>query len=517
MPKQCYRAIGVFSVDTRGGDMESIRMGQVIAGRYRLEAPLAQGGMGSVWRARHLQLDTLLAVKFINLAQRASANGRVRFEREAKAAALLHGPNVVEVYDYGIDEGLPYLVMELLKGEDLSRRLVRDGRLPIPSLVSLVGQVSRALRRAHEAGIVHRDLKPGNVFLVEREDDEEPLVKVLDFGIARAPHLGLVGETTKTGAILGSPRYMSPEQARSPRSVDPRSDLWSLAVIAFRALTGSVPFMADEVGELLFKICTETAPAPSSIQADLGTDFDHFFARAFARDPQDRFQTARELAMELATCAGTSPMSSRSAASSTGAWAAQSTRAVSAPDHGVAEVVAIAPIAPIASVAPEEPRAGECKEVTRLSLTPLASSRPTVPEGRLRGYARAEGTLTQAPRSLDVAHRVKPSRLSARRRWASAALLALAGLMSGAAVALGLFSPPAAPTAAASRPPLADPAPSPGASVVTLEAALSASPATLAPSTASSNLKPAASMPQSGPLAPAPARFPGRRGFKLGI
>src|SRR3954470_19758071 len=123
--------------------MDAIRLGRVIAGRYRLEGPVARGGMGSVWKARHLQLDTLLAVKFINLDQRATLGGRARFEREAKAAALLHGPNVVEVYDYGVDDGLPYLVMELLDGEDLSQRLARDVRLPIPSVVSLVGQVAR--------------------------------------------------------------------------------------------------------------------------------------------------------------------------------------------------------------------------------------------------------------------------------------------------------------------------------------------------------------------------------------
>src|SRR3954462_2257376 len=138
--------------------MDPIRLGRVIAGRYRLESPVAQGGMGSVWLARHLQLDTALAVKFINLDQRATSGGRARFEREAKAAALLHGPHVVEVHDYGIDEGLPYLVMEFLRGEDLSRRLARDVRLPPALVANLVSQVSRALRRAHEAGIVHRDL-----------------------------------------------------------------------------------------------------------------------------------------------------------------------------------------------------------------------------------------------------------------------------------------------------------------------------------------------------------------------
>ena len=419
--------------------MEGIRLGRVIASRYRLEAPLAQGGMGSVWKARHLQLDTPLAVKFINLDQRATAGGRARFEREAKAAALLHGPNVVEVYDYGVDEGLPYLAMELLDGEDLSQRLLRAGRLPVPVLVGLVGQVSRALRRAHEAGIVHRDLKPGNIFLVERDDDdEELLVKVLDFGIARTPRLGLVGETTKTGTLLGSPRYMSPEQARAPRGVDPRSDLWSLSVIAFRALTGSLPFTADEVGELLLQICTEPAPAPSSIQADLGTDFDGFFARAFARDPQDRFQTARELALELATCAGLPPPSWRHAAWRSGSWTAQRPRQVSSPDRGGVELVAVAASSPGAA-----PIAADAEAPRRSTVPSSPESRATVPEGRLRAYSRNDGTLTQAPRSLDVPSRSQPSGPSTLRVWASVVLIALAGLVIGAVVALDLLSAPA--------------------------------------------------------------------------
>lgn len=489
--------------------MESIRSGRVIASRYRLEAPLAQGGMGSVWKARHLQLDTLLAVKFINLDQRATAGGRARFEREAKAAALLHGPNVVEVYDYGVDAGLPYLAMELLDGEDLSRRLAREERLPIPALVNLIDQVSRALRRAHEEGIVHRDLKPGNIFLVERED-EEPLVKVLDFGIARTPRLGSVGEVTKTGTLLGSPRYMSPEQARAPRTVDPRSDLWSVAVIAFRALTGRLPFVADEIGELLVKICTEPAPSPSSIRADLGTDFDRFFERALARNPQERFQTARELAMELATCAGMSPPSSQLTAQTTVAWAAERALPVSSVDRGVTDLVAIATIVH---------EGAACEEVAEAKVALSSDSLATVREGRLRARSTRTlpdaGTLTGAPRSFDVAYRLPALPSSRLLMGASAVLVGLAGLAVGAFVAMNVLSSP--PLLAA---PVSAPAPPTLASVTALKVAAPAPSAPFAaPAPASIPTarwpRPASSVaaPPAGPR----ARPSIRRTFTLGI
>src|SRR4051812_25476825 len=228
------------------GVMQSIRSGRVIAGKYRLEAALARGGMGSVWVARHLQLETPLAVKFIDPSMAATADVRSRFEREAKAAALLQGPNVVQIHDYGVDGGVPYIVMELLRGEDLGARLAREGRLPLPAVATVVHQVAKVLRKAHEAGIVHRDLKPTNVFIVEEDEGDEPGIKVLDFGVAKAPGLGVGSETTRTGTLIGSPRYMSPEQARGSKSVDHRSDLWSLAVIAFRAVTGAPPFPGDE-------------------------------------------------------------------------------------------------------------------------------------------------------------------------------------------------------------------------------------------------------------------------------
>jgi serine/threonine-protein kinase len=275
--------------------MSSIKEGRVIAARYQLERPLAKGGMGSVWVARHLQLETTVAIKFIEPTLAALPEARGRFEREAKVAAQLQGPNLVQIHDYGIEDDTPYMVMECLHGEDLSARLNRETRLSHPAAVSIVSQVATVLRRAHEAGIIHRDLKPGNIFLVRGDEDEE-IVKVLDFGLAKIPRSTSGDEMTKTGMLLGSPRYMSPEQARGLKTIDHRSDLWSLAVIAFRAITGALPFPGDEIGDVLVKICADPAPAPSTILPELSPAVDRFFARAFEHDPSQRFQSARELA-----------------------------------------------------------------------------------------------------------------------------------------------------------------------------------------------------------------------------
>jgi serine/threonine-protein kinase len=275
----------------------------VIAGKYRLEEALASGGMGSVWRARHLGLDTTLAVKFISAATVTHRDARLRFEREAKAAALLQSPHVVHIHDYGVEGDVPYLVMELLIGEDLGARLKREKRLSLPETVSIVTQVARALRRAAEAGIIHRDLKPGNIFIIDGEEDEA-LVKVLDFGIAKTQAVDAGDDSTKTGMVLGSPRYLSPEQARGSKLIDPRSDLWSLAVIAYRALTGQVPFQSTDMAKLINSICFDTPISPSQLQPTLGPEIDAFFVRALERDPERRFQTAREMAVALAVATG---------------------------------------------------------------------------------------------------------------------------------------------------------------------------------------------------------------------
>jgi serine/threonine-protein kinase len=269
----------------------------VVAGRFRLSRLIGRGGMGSVWLATHLGLDVPCAVKFIEGAGAESPEIHARFEREAKAAAQLRSPHVVQILDHGVWEGTPYIAMELLDGEDLGKRFARVGRMAPQEVIGIITQVCRALARAHAVGIVHRDLKPDNIFLV-RDDDRE-IAKVLDFGIAKATGAG-VGSSTRTGAMLGTPYYMSPEQAQGTRSVDARSDLWSLAVIVFELLTGHRPFESEALGDLLMRIIVAPIPMPRQVAPDLPPTFDVWWAKASQRDPAARFQSAKELCDALA-------------------------------------------------------------------------------------------------------------------------------------------------------------------------------------------------------------------------
>lgn len=267
--------------------------GTIVAARYRLERVLAQGGMGSVWVARHLRLDVDIAIKFMAPEFAGSAELRARFEREARAAAMLKSPHAVLIHDYGIEDGAPYIVMELLEGEDLAARLAREGRLSLPATRKIVEDVGKALRRAHEIGLVHRDMKPANIFLTRQAGEE--VVKIVDFGIAKSTGVIDATQATQAGAVLGSPRYMSPEQVRSSAQVDHRSDLWSLGVIAFRCVTGQLPFPGGEVGEVFVAICTAPIPRASEVAPELGPEVDRFFERALTRAVDQRFQGALEL------------------------------------------------------------------------------------------------------------------------------------------------------------------------------------------------------------------------------
>ena len=278
-----------------------IAVGAVIAGRYRLEKRLAVGGMGSLWTAQHTQLDTRVAIKFMDPNHAGSAMGRTRFEREAKTAASLKSAHVVQVHDYGVEDDRPYIVMELLQGEDLGKRLKRERRVSLQVASGILMQIARGLRRAHDAGLIHRDLKPPNIFMA-RGDDEE-VVKILDFGIAKDTMEAKLGEGTKTGELMGSPHFMSPEQIRSSKDIDHRSDLWSLGVILFRAVTGALPFQGDAIGAVIAHILADPIPAPSSVHASLSPAVDAYFARAFSRDAGGRFQSAREMAEAFAALA----------------------------------------------------------------------------------------------------------------------------------------------------------------------------------------------------------------------
>ncbi|APR75962.1 Putative serine/threonine-protein kinase pknH [Minicystis rosea] len=301
--------------------------------------------MGSVWVARHLQLDVDVAVKFMSPQLAASPEAQARFEREAKAAAMLKMANAVSVFDYGMEGDTPFMVMELLEGEDLQARLLRGGTLRPAELRAVLEPVCKVVRRAHELGLVHRDLKPGNIFLARQGGEE--IIKVLDFGIAKDTGSALGGSATQTGAMLGSPHYMSPEQVRSTNRVDHRTDLWALGVIAFQCLTGRLPFHGDEVGEVLVEVCTAPIPVPSTLVPSLGPHVDSFFARALDRDPARRFQSAAELYDALAALVAPAQASAPAFAQASAPAFAQAAQASAqaAPAFAQASTPAFAPAA----------------------------------------------------------------------------------------------------------------------------------------------------------------------------
>jgi len=281
-----------------GETLMAIETGQIVGGKYRLVRQLAAGGMGMVWVARHTELDSEVALKFMLNELSGEPISEARFKREAKAAAQLNSPHVTQIHDYGLHDGAPYIAMELLQGEDLDSLLTRCGSLSPSAINEVISQLCRGLSVAHEAGMVHRDLKPSNVFIAS--SGEQPLVKILDFGIAKDNGANLVvGATTSVGTLLGSPPYMSPEQAVGDE-LDHRSDLWSLAVLMYEALTGACLFEANHLGKLIAAICSAPIRPPSEHQPALGADIDAFFERALRREPEERFQSANAMARAFA-------------------------------------------------------------------------------------------------------------------------------------------------------------------------------------------------------------------------
>jgi len=253
--------------------------------------------MGMVWRAEHVELGTPAAVKVLDPTIAESAEALARFKREAQSAASLRSTNIVQIFDFGVDDTLPYIAMELLRGKSLADKLLSEGRMSPEETAAVLSQVARATSWAHSRGIVHRDLKPGNIFLSEDADDI--VVKLLDFGIAKPVQLDLC-ETpvTLTGAIMGTPQYMSPEQASGKKVVDHRTDIWSFAIIAFECLTAKHAFHADTLGGLVLAICTEPMPRPSDFGA-VPQGFDTWFARAACRELGQRYSSITEAADAL--------------------------------------------------------------------------------------------------------------------------------------------------------------------------------------------------------------------------
>jgi pimeloyl-ACP methyl ester carboxylesterase len=277
--------------------------GVVVADRFRLEHELGRGGMGDVWRAHQLALDVPCAIKFIHAHWSESHTSRARFQLEARAAARLRSSHVVQILDHGVWESIPYIAMELLEGETLAARLTRVGRITLEQTCAIATQIAHALGKAEEAGIIHRDLKPENIFLTGEGGLE--VVKVLDFGVAKLTKPEERGSvSTKTGQLVGTPNYLSPEQAHGAKDIDHRSDLYALALIVFECVTGQLAFSADGIGALLNEIMQGELPRPSRHNGALPAGLDAWFARAAARDPGDRFDSAHAMIAGLAELAG---------------------------------------------------------------------------------------------------------------------------------------------------------------------------------------------------------------------
>jgi serine/threonine-protein kinase len=283
-----------------------IAPGAIVAGKYRLDTIVGEGGMGSVWSATHTGLGQAVAIKFISKEFVTSSEALRRFDAEAKAAAQLRSRHVVQVFDNGtLEDGTPYIAMELLRGESVYNRVHRGGPVPLKDSAEILLQCCKALGRAHQAGIVHRDIKPDNIFLAVSQDDEAPVVKVLDFGIAKFAANPNDHGATRTGAVLGTPLYMSPEQARGLKTIDHRTDLYSLGLVAYTMLTGNLAFSSESFGDLLLQICTAPLPSLRANAPWLPPSMETWFMKACAREPQDRYATAHDFAEALkAACEG---------------------------------------------------------------------------------------------------------------------------------------------------------------------------------------------------------------------
>jgi eukaryotic-like serine/threonine-protein kinase len=284
--------------------------GKQIAQHLRLVRELGEGGMGRVWVAEHQTLETEVAVKFLNRELAEDELSLARFRREAQAVAKIDSAHVVRVFDHGVTaENDPFIVMELLRGEDLRRRIQRAQRLGIDDAALILSQACKALGRAHALGIIHRDVKPANVFLTT--EGNELFVKVLDFGVAKlmaTQHLAVTDSRT----VIGTPYYMSPEQVLSTHTVDHRADLWALGVMTYEMLTGVRPFEGNTLGAIHVKINAGSYMKPSELRAGLPAAVDQWLRRALDRDIERRFTSAQEMSESFRAAVGLQTRSSPS-------------------------------------------------------------------------------------------------------------------------------------------------------------------------------------------------------------